>query len=232
MPVLQFGREIRNIQADKKNDRGVDTREVNSRMMYRCERLDRGYGALKNFSLFLDSPSSMTRKNYRKTFKRLNLATKDVAYKSMADAAKQLKDVKTQSPTKDGCAVLLDGTWQKRGYASHHGIVSCISVDTGKCLDVEVLSNIHKACSAWETKDKESDAYMEWKLKHVCKIDHKGSASSMESVGATRTFSRSEPIHDLQYTKYLGDGDSASFKKVVRTYPESCWIKTTLTKKC
>ncbi len=184
------------------------------------------------FSPNFESPSPMTRKNYRKTFKRPNLATKDVAYKSMADAAKQLKDVKTQSPTKDGCAVLLDGTWQKRGYASHHGIVSCISVDTGKCLDVEVLSNIYKACSAWETKDKESDAYMEWKLKHVCKIDHKGSASSMESVGATRTFSRSEPIHDLQYTKYLGDGDSASFKKVVRTYPESCWIKTTLTKKC
>lgn len=35
-------------------------------------------------------------------------------------------------------AVMFDGTWQKRGYKSHNGIGTAISVETGLCLDFEV----------------------------------------------------------------------------------------------
>ena len=61
-------------------------------------------------------------------------AAKSVATESMVKAAEEAKD----------CTVYVDGTWQRRGHASHHGVVSTISIDTGKCVDIEVLSNICK----------------------------------------------------------------------------------------
>lgn len=50
---------------------------------------------------------------------------------------------------------------------------------------------------------------------HNCKIKHCGSAGAMEAVGSVRIFSRSEDSRNLRCTKYLGDGDSASFKRAV-----------------
>ena len=40
--------------------------------------------------------------------------------------------------------VLCDGIWKRRGFASLNGIVTVISVDTGKVIDFEVL---HKKCA-------------------------------------------------------------------------------------
>ena len=138
----------------------------------------------------------------------------------MEKAAQELKE-------KDGCsandmhqcAVSFDGTWQRRGYASHHGVVTSILVEIGKCVDIEVLSNICQACSLWEIKDKNCEEFQRWKLHHSCKANHSGSSSSMEPVGATRIFQRSEQTRGLQYVQYLGDGDSASFKKVCESKP-------------
>ena len=43
-------------------------------------------------------------------------------------------------------AASFDGTWQRRGYASPNGVVTTISIDTGKCLAYECL----KACKSSE----------------------------------------------------------------------------------
>ena len=48
--------------------------------------------------------------------------------------------------------VSVDGTRQRRGHNSHNGVVTAISVTTGKALDVEVLSNYCKGCSQWKNK--------------------------------------------------------------------------------
>lgn len=34
----------------------------------------------------------------------------------------------------------FDGTWQRRGHQSLNGVVTCTSIDSGKIMDVEVLS--------------------------------------------------------------------------------------------
>ncbi|GFX89419.1 integrase catalytic domain-containing protein [Trichonephila clavipes] len=39
------------------------------------------------------------------------------------------------------CGISVDGTWQRRGYTSMNGCVAAISVDTGKVLDIEVMSS-------------------------------------------------------------------------------------------
>ena len=207
---------------------GQNAREVNTRMVTFARSLGRGHSALQNFSLFMNSPAPMSRKNYRKNFQKVHVASKEVARQSMAKAASELRESQafvSSVEINGGCAVSLDGTWQKRGYASHHGIVTCISVQTGKCLDAEVLSNICQGCAVWEKKNKDSTEYAQWKIKHVCKINHQGSAAAMEPVGAVRIFSRSEQVHNIKYTQYLGDGDSASFKKVLESKPYDTTIE-------
>ncbi|GFS55793.1 mariner Mos1 transposase [Trichonephila clavipes] len=37
-------------------------------------------------------------------------------------------------------AIVLDGAWQKRGYTSLNGVVTVTSIDTGKVIDVDILS--------------------------------------------------------------------------------------------
>lgn len=36
--------------------------------------------------------------------------------------------------------VAIDGTWQKRGHTSLNGVVTATSFDTGKVIDVSVMS--------------------------------------------------------------------------------------------
>ncbi|GFT93240.1 uncharacterized protein TNCV_2220061 [Trichonephila clavipes] len=105
----------------------------------------------------------------------------------------------------------MDGTWEKRGYSSHNGCVSCISIDTGKILDIEIMSHFCRICSK---KAKVPDATSN---AHVC-CNHMGSASSMETVGAYRIFERSENHRKLQYTDYYGDGDSKAYESVKNMY--------------
>ena len=66
--------------------------------------------------------------------------------------------------------------------------MSCILAETGKCIDVEALSNICKGCAKWESKDKTSQEYLRWNENHACKMNHGGSAASMETVGIVRMF--------------------------------------------
>ena len=108
-------------------------------------------------------------------------AAKAVAITSIKRAAAE------QKQHRQDCTVSVDGTWQKRGHASHNGVVTVISTDTGKCLDAEVMSNICKGCHSWQGKDKTSARYLQWQADHKCLANHTGSAASMESVGATRT---------------------------------------------
>ena len=42
------------------------------------------------------------------------------------------------------CSVSVDGKWLRRGHGSHYGVVSNILVETGKCVDIEVLSNTQR----------------------------------------------------------------------------------------
>ncbi|GFV05766.1 uncharacterized protein TNCV_1129891 [Trichonephila clavipes] len=130
----------------------------------------------------------------------------------MKNAATEVKKLKN-SPLESisCCGVSLDGTWQKPGYSSHNGCVSCISIDTGKILGIEIMSHFCRICSK---KAKVPDAASN---AHVC-CNHMGSASSMETVGAYRIFERSENHRKLQYTDYYGDGDSKAYESVKNMY--------------
>ncbi|UJR19120.1 hypothetical protein I4U23_022251 [Adineta vaga] len=114
-----------------------------------------------------------------------------------------------------------DGTWQKRGFSSNHGVVDIMSVGpNAKVLDLERLSKTCSVCiGALSMKDLDPVKYREIKKNHQCEKNHSGSSSSMEAEGIYRIFSRSEAIYNVQYTNYIGDGDSKVFSKLINSPP-------------
>ncbi len=63
------------------------------------------------------------------------------------------EEVQELQMTKD-VAVRFDGSWQKPEHSSLNGIVSAISVTTGKSIDWEVKSKRFKGCEIHEKLDK------------------------------------------------------------------------------
>ena len=102
-----------------------------------------------------------------------------------------------------------------------NGCVTNLSTDTGKCLDVEVLSKVCHACQKHENEEDSVDKRL-WQADHhgKCKATFKGSAPAMETEGVKRIFERSEEKNKLHYTEYYGDGDSKGFIQVENTYKD------------
>ncbi|XP_046685511.1 uncharacterized protein LOC124371223 [Homalodisca vitripennis] len=73
-----------------------------------------------------------------------------------------------QTDSRDICAG-FDGTWQRRGHQSLNGVVTCTSIDSGKVMDIEVLS---KYCLCLDKTNHEI----------ACAANHQGSSGSMEGI--------------------------------------------------
>ena len=124
--------------------------------------------------------------------------------------------------------VSVDGTWQRKGFSSTLGVVTSISIDSGKVLDVEILSKSCKGCSSIKkTAYFDPARYKIWKLSHNCNFNHTGSYSflGMETAGATNIFSSSKEKHGLHYTSFYGDGDTKAYSGVKDIYGPAKPIK-------
>ena len=191
--------------------------EVNVRAVLAFREIGRGHNAMVTFTKVMNMPPPPTRTNFTKIQnKNLLPVVKQLANDSMINNAMAVKEACGND--RGECGISLDGSWQRRGHVSHNGVVTAISLQTKKCLDVEILSDKCKACQKW--KKKESDPkYEEWKANHQCKINHVGSANSMEAAGAVRIFNRSSAIRGLVYMDMLGDGDSSTHNNIVESKP-------------
>ncbi|GFV80996.1 uncharacterized protein TNCV_2269801 [Trichonephila clavipes] len=119
----------------------------------------------------------------------------------MQISSKEVKDVSGHSDI----TVAIDGTWQKHGHTSLNGAVISTSFYTGKVLDASILSRFCKCPNKMHNEN--------------CKANHFGNNGSMEVSGAIEIFQRSESLHDLRYTKFLGDGDARAYKAVNEMQP-------------
>ena len=104
------------------------------------------------------------------------------------------------------CDVSVDGSWQRKGYASLNGLSAIESV-SDKIVDIDVMTKDCRSCKYWESKEDET-GYENWL------INHEGSSGSMETEGAVRIFNYSIEKNGLRYVNYIGDGDPSAFKKV------------------
>ena len=160
-PVAHSSKNIRH--------RGMKTMEVNTRAVYACRGIGIGYTPLTKLCGYMNMPPPMAKTGYNYLSNVLKDACKTVAEKSMSDAAKTLRGVKKTADV----AVSLDGTWQRKGFSSTLGVVTAISVDTGKVLDVAILSKSCKGCTSMKRIAKsDPKKYETWLASHKCNLNY------------------------------------------------------------
>ena len=139
----------------------------------------------------------------------------------VAEACEEIhKNLSADLNTVVDTSVSCDGSWQRRGFSSLNGVVTAISMKTGKVVDIEAMTRACKACSLKENLKKDDPlAHAHWREGHVCNFNYHGSAGNMETVGTKRIWERSIKINKLRYTKFYGDGDSKSYSNVCDVYP-------------
>ncbi|GFU63431.1 uncharacterized protein TNCV_44771 [Trichonephila clavipes] len=172
--------------------------EVNTRLAYAMRSVGKREAAAKVFCGDMNLPPPP--KQFYESLHALNNATEKVAKVSMALAAAETLSFNNGNPN---VPVAIDGTWQK-------GVIllsMAVSVDTGKVIDAEILS---RKCSCHFNGNLHSDE---------CSANYFGNSGGMEVEGALRIFNRSEVLHNLRYTQYLGDGDSKAYKAVLESKP-------------
>ncbi|GFU54021.1 uncharacterized protein TNCV_246511 [Trichonephila clavipes] len=176
--------------------------EVNTRLAYVMRSVGKVEAAAKVFCGVMNLPPPP--KRFYESLHALNNATEKVAKVSMALAAAETLSFNNGNPN---VPVAIDGTWQKRSHTSLNGVVTAVSVNTGKVVDAEILS---RKCSCHFNGNLHSDE---------CSANYFGNSGGMEVEGALRIFNRSEVLHNLRYTPYLGDGDSKAYKAVLESKP-------------
>ena len=85
----------------------------------------------------------MTVMNYKNISNNIRDSAKQIAGRSMNNAVVELKRGKNMVID---IGVSLDGSWQRRGFSSMNGVVTAISIDTGKIIDIESMSRYCRQC--------------------------------------------------------------------------------------
>ena len=205
---------------DNDSTPGLNSFCINVQTVLAFREIGKGHEPLKTFNSCMNMPQPMTAKSFAAVNEKLSVAYEEVAKRCMQGAAEEVRrtPLTTEDAEIEDCQVAIDGTWQKRGYASLNGVIVATSVE-GKVLDYQVLSKTCKGCQIWSSRQGTQE-YDRWKEKHECKINHKKSAGAMEAVGAVNIFHQSvDDKYKLRYMKYVGDGDTESFGTVVKARP-------------
>ena len=194
---------------------------INARAVVAFREIGKGHSAMESLFGFMNFLPVMGKDSFSEMNKDISASYSKVAKGCMSEAANEVHSGADENLLCD-IAVSCDGTWQKRGFSSLLGAVTVISVETGKCLNYEVMSKKCSLCTLWESR-KGTEAYEKFinviRDSHECSINHDGSAGSMEAKGVVECFSTSVDKYNLQYTEYLGDGDSKSYKEVCEADP-------------
>lgn len=193
-----------------------NTFDINLRLFYGLRCIGKGPEAGKTLCGMLNLPSPCTYITKYTNALRQTLATvtENCMKTATLEAIDENKDDEDSNKVITDIPIAFDGTWQKRGFVSKNACCTVTSVDTGKVLDVEVLT---KYCSGCE-KIKGNDCK---KATHEpnCLKNYDGNSGGMESAAAVAVCQRSIPKRGVRYVKFLGDGDSKAHLAVVEDNP-------------
>lgn len=176
--------------------------DINIRLVYALRSIGKGQQAGVTFCAVMNLPSPPRFTTYNKI---LCDAARNVCNNSLKDA------VEHEVLENDGCtdiAAAFDGSWQRRGYRSLNGVVSAISLSSGKVIDLCVFSKYCRCKSRLQNIHNNS-----------CSANYEGVSGGMEVSGVLEMFRRSQALHNVRYKYYLGDGDSKGYESVVAAKP-------------
>ena len=207
---------------------GWGTPSINKALVLAMRAIGKGWTGATTLSGMLNLPAPLHPTNWARHTKQWSAKASTVMQQVCkkvglgnipgTESNKDISDHELQETVVDVPAS-LDGSWKSRSQ-SRHGVVAVISVPTAEVLDAHVSCSTSQACKKWEDKSHSSVEYLEWFSKHAetCKLNHQGSAQSMEAAGALMVYRRSME-NKVRYNPFVGDGDSKSFKTVSKEKP-------------
>jgi hypothetical protein len=202
------GLNCEEVICEKENNPNKTLYDLNIRLVYGLRSIGKGLAAARLFCAVMNLPSPPGR--YYEYEAILGAVSEKICMSSMEGAAKEAINVAGSN----NLSVAVDGSWQKRGHTSLNGIVSVTSFDTGKVLDVSILS---KHCKCPQKLKNKHEAN--------CTANYVGTSGGMEVAGVVEIFQRSIEKHGVKYVEYLGDGDSKGYLSVCQAMPYGPEIK-------
>ena len=200
--------------------------EVNRRMVDTFLSLGKGHAGLEHFCMSMGMPliSISSYNTHLVERSRQNEVLRGNILKEAVTAVRQTYIATDPDMDKDGVidiTVSYDGTWQKRGFSSLHGIGIIIDVLTGLVIDYEIMSKYCGICSQKEKKiSPTSEEYKNWYENHVqsgkCDSNYTGSSTAMEMTAAEILWKRTVERHKLRYTTVVSDGDAKNTQASAR----------------
>ena len=134
----------------------------------------------------MDMPPPPKPSAYQCHNKALMKVAKAVAEETMAEVVSEMHG---NNPGISQCSVSCDGTWQRRGHSSLNGCVTVLSMETGKCVDIDILTKVCHVCQKINrVTDPDEKRLLEADHVGKCKSNFTGSAPSMETVGVKKFF--------------------------------------------
>jgi hypothetical protein len=133
-----------------------------------------GHQGLVKFCGAMNMLAPMNANSYTNHVTAIHGAADVVAKASMKSAAEETKQF--YEPEEDGVhdiGITVDGTWRQRGYSFSYGVVTGMSLITGKVLDVEVMSKECWECITWSSK-KGSEEFEHWWEGHQHNCSNRG----------------------------------------------------------
>ncbi|KYN11782.1 hypothetical protein ALC57_16060 [Trachymyrmex cornetzi] len=197
--------------------------EINRRIVFVFRLLGVAREGINLFCGYMDIYQGISTNIYYSCLDNIYIAASSV-YKVILKSAMADEKIKNKEAgnIENHLTVSGDGTWKKRGYSSLFGVSTLIGKYSKKVLDSVVKSSFCQECNLWNNKKNENiDEYNEWYDIHEenCAINHNGSAGKMEIDAITEMFLRSKNEHGVLYVKYIGDGDSKTFKGILDVNP-------------
>lgn len=197
--------------------------EINRRLVAVMRLLGIGINGINLFCGLMDFASKFYHQTFAGCFTNLWTAAESVCKISLQRAVEEEKKQTLEKENSEtNLTVSGDGTWKKRGHTSRFGVVTLAGKYSKKIIDSCVKSTYCQSCVYWKNKkDSDPEAYEEWLSLHEddCDINHKGSASKMEVDSVKDMFGRSISEYGVKYSRYIGDGDSATYKGLLDLNP-------------
>ena len=103
---------------------------MNVRAIYGCRQVGSGHEHSRKLCCYLNMPESMLSNNYQNILLKLKQSAKRVADETMLMALSKLRGAADSV----NVGVSVDETWQLKGVTSLIGVVTAISIDSGKSL--------------------------------------------------------------------------------------------------
>lgn len=199
--------------------------EINRRIVTAMRLLGVGREGINIFCSIMDISQGLCISTYYNALENLHSAASAIYDLLISKAVKEEQELQSESEPHSNPEHLTlsgDGTWKKRGFNSLFGVTTLIGKYRKKVVDTVVKSSFCQACNLWKgKKNSVIQDYTDWYKEHEDSytINHRRSAGKTEVDSVVEMFSRSIEKHGVKYIKYIGDGDSKTFKGILDMNP-------------